>query len=89
MSHGGLVSIPSCWRRRCGELPTARKILESMENAPGGSTADAWTYNTIIKGLGREQRIEEAFDVVRGMVQRGCWPDEVRGLRELKQPSMA
>lgn len=48
-----------------------------MEASPGGSQAQTWTYNTLIKGLGRELLIDEAFEVARGMVDRGCYPDEV------------
>ena len=49
-----------------------------MEESPGGSQAQTLTYNTLIKGLGRELLVEEAFSVARGMVHRGCFPDEVR-----------
>ncbi|CAM9412051.1 unnamed protein product, partial [Hapterophycus canaliculatus] len=61
---------------RCGELPRARKILRYMERSPGGSIAQTLTYNTLIKGLGRELRTDEAFEVARGMLGKGCYPDE-------------
>lgn len=48
-----------------------------MEQSPGGSLAQTLTYNTLIKGLGRELRVDEAFDVARGMLDRGCIPNEV------------
>ena len=48
-----------------------------MERSPGGSLAQTLTYNTLIKGLGRELRVDEAFGVARGMVDRGCFPNEV------------
>lgn len=48
-----------------------------MERAPGGSLAQSLTYNTLIKGLGRELRVDEAFEVARGMLDRGCFPNEV------------
>lgn len=48
-----------------------------MEDSPGGSQAQTWTYNTLIKGLGRELLVEEAFEVARSMVDRGCVPDKV------------
>lgn len=49
-----------------------------MEESPGGSQAQTLTYNTLIKGLGKELLVEEAFSVARGMVHKGCFPDEVR-----------
>lgn len=48
-----------------------------MERSPGGSLAQTLTYNTLIKGLGRELRVGEAFEVARGMADRGCLPNEV------------
>lgn len=62
---------------RCSELSKAEKVLRGMEEAPGGSQAQTLTYNTIIKGLGRELLVEEAFEVARAMVSKGCLPDEV------------
>ncbi|CAN0491345.1 unnamed protein product, partial [Laminaria digitata] len=55
----------------CGELPKARLVLRAMEESPGGSQAETLTYNTLIKGLGRELLVDEAFSVARGMVHRG------------------
>lgn len=49
-----------------------------MEQSPGGSIAQTLTYNTLIKGLGRELRTDEAFEVARDMLGKGCFPDEVR-----------
>lgn len=62
---------------RCGELSKAKRILRAMEDSPGGSIAQTLTYNTIIKGLGRELLVDEAFEVARSMVDRGCSPNEV------------
>ena len=77
MSPAPLCSFSRTCHGRCGELPKARKILTSMEESPGGSLAQTLTYNTLIKGLGRELRVEEAFEVARGMLDRGCFPSEV------------
>ncbi|CAM9388927.1 unnamed protein product [Scytosiphon promiscuus] len=62
---------------RCGELSKARNIVRYMERYPGGSIAQTLSYNTLIKGLGRELRTDEAFEVARGMLAKGCSPDEV------------
>ncbi|CAN0456483.1 unnamed protein product, partial [Ectocarpus fasciculatus] len=63
---------------RCGELSKARSVLRSMEESPGGSVAQTLSYNTLIKGLGRELLVDEAFGVARGMLDKGCLPDEVK-----------
>ncbi|CAM9879311.1 unnamed protein product [Ectocarpus sp. 12 AP-2014] len=62
---------------RCGELSKAQSVLRSMEEFPGGSIAQTLSYNTLIKGLGRELLVDEAFGVARGMLDKGCLPDEV------------
>ncbi|CBN79142.1 conserved unknown protein [Ectocarpus siliculosus] len=62
---------------RCAELSKARTVLRRMEESPGGSIAQTLSYNTLIKGLGRELLVDEAFGVARGMLDKGCLPDEV------------
>lgn len=59
---------------RCGELSAARELVEDKEYA---GLRDTRTFNTLLKGLAREGRVEEAFSVRDDICALGLVPNEV------------
>ncbi|KAG5182086.1 hypothetical protein JKP88DRAFT_319758 [Tribonema minus] len=72
---------------RCGELRRAEQVVRAMEasvlsSSGGGGDSGAVapntrTYNTLIKGLGKAGRLDEAFATLEAMAVSGCEADSV------------
>ncbi|KAK9946763.1 hypothetical protein M0R45_012209 [Rubus argutus] len=53
----------------CGDIDSALMVFDEMSK-PGSCGVDTVTYATLLKGLGRARRIDEAFEVLES-VERG------------------
>jgi pentatricopeptide repeat protein len=61
---------------RCGEIKRIPELLRNM--AAQGIEANLITYSAILKGYCQENRVDEAFELMQGMVQTTKFkPDEV------------
>ncbi|CAI5460563.1 unnamed protein product [Closterium sp. Yama58-4] len=50
----------------CGDIDRALDLFDDM-TADGGTGVDSITYGTLLKGLGRAKRLDDAFEVLEAM----------------------
>merc|ERR1719169_230749 len=61
---------------RCGEMKRIPELLRSMVSQ--GIEPNLITYSAILKGYCQENRLDEAFELMQGMVQTTKFkPDEI------------